>query len=56
VRYGDDVMTRHMENRHHKNWTQVPEDAEFFRANPAPVRVRPRRSGTGPRAATVHPG
>jgi quercetin dioxygenase-like cupin family protein len=37
VRYGDDMMTRHMENRHYKDWTQKLEDAEFFRANPALV-------------------
>ena len=35
VRYGDDMLTRHMDNRHYKDWTQKPEDAEFFRANPA---------------------
>jgi quercetin dioxygenase-like cupin family protein len=34
VRYGDDMMTRHMENRQHAGWTQKAEDAEFFRANP----------------------
>ncbi len=34
VRYGDDMSTRHMENRQHKDWTQRPEDADFFRANP----------------------
>jgi quercetin dioxygenase-like cupin family protein len=37
VRYGDDMSTRHMENRHHKDWKQRPEDAEFFRAHPALV-------------------
>ena len=37
VRYGGDMMTRHMENRQHGNWTQKAEDAEFFRANPALV-------------------
>ena len=35
VRYGVDMLTRHMDNRHYKNWTQKSEDAEFFRANPA---------------------
>ena len=39
VRYGDDMMTRHMGNRHHKDWTQNPEDAEFFRTNPALVKA-----------------
>ena len=39
VRYGDDMLTRHMENRHHKDWTQKPEDADFFRANPALVQA-----------------
>jgi quercetin dioxygenase-like cupin family protein len=39
VRYGDDMMTRHMENRHHKDWAQNSEDAEFFRANPALVKA-----------------
>ena len=34
VRYGDDMATRHMENRQHKDWAQKAEDAEFFRANP----------------------
>ena len=29
------MMTRHMENRHYKDWSQKAEDAEFFRANPA---------------------
>jgi len=37
VRYGGDMLTRHMENRHYKDWTQKPEDAAFFRANPALV-------------------
>jgi hypothetical protein len=32
------MMTRHMENRHHQDWAQKPEDAEFFRANPALVK------------------
>jgi len=35
VRYGDEMLTRHMDNRHYKDWAQKPEDAEFFRANPA---------------------
>ena len=39
VRYGDDMSTRHMENRQHEDWAQQPEDAEFFRANPALVRA-----------------
>ena len=39
VRYGGDMSTRHMENRHHKDWTQKPEDADFFRANPALVKA-----------------
>ena len=39
VRYGDDMMTRHMENRQHQGWTQKPEDVEFFRANPALVKA-----------------
>ena len=34
VRYGDDMATRHMANRQHKDWTQGAADAEFFRANP----------------------
>ena len=38
VRYGDDMATRHMENRQHQGWAQKPEDAEFFRANPALVK------------------
>jgi quercetin dioxygenase-like cupin family protein len=38
VRYGDDMSTRHMDNRHHKDWKQKPEDAAFFRANPALVQ------------------
>lgn len=37
VRYGDDMTTRHMENRQHEDWTQKAEDAAFFRANPALV-------------------
>ena len=37
LRYGDDMMTRHMANRHYKDWAQKPEDAAFFRANPALV-------------------
>jgi quercetin dioxygenase-like cupin family protein len=39
VRYGDDMATRHMENRQHHGWAQKPEDAEFFRANPALVKA-----------------
>ena len=39
VRYGDDMATRHMENRQHQGWTQKPEDVEFFRANPALVKA-----------------
>lgn len=39
VRYGDDMATRHMENRQHRGWAQKPEDAEFFRANPALVKA-----------------
>jgi quercetin dioxygenase-like cupin family protein len=39
VRYGDDMATRHMENRQHQGWAQKPEDAEFFRANPALVKA-----------------
>ena len=39
VRYGDNMMTRHMENRQHKDWTQKPEDAAFFHANPALVQA-----------------
>ncbi len=39
VRYGDDMATRHMENRQHKGWTQKAEDAAFFRANPALVKA-----------------
>ena len=35
VRYGNDMLTRHMENRQHADWAQKPEDAAFFRANPA---------------------
>src|SRR5262250_2852369 len=35
VRYGDDMSTRHMENRQHQDWSQQPEDADYFRANPA---------------------
>jgi hypothetical protein len=34
VRYGDDMSTRHMENRQHKDWKQSADDAAFFRANP----------------------
>jgi len=33
------MATRHMENRQHQGWTQKPEDAEFFRANPALVKA-----------------
>jgi hypothetical protein len=39
VRYGDNMATRHMENRQHKDWAQKPEDAAFFRANPALVQA-----------------
>ena len=39
VRYGDDMSTRHMENRQHKEWTQSADDAAFFRANPALVKA-----------------
>jgi quercetin dioxygenase-like cupin family protein len=39
VRYGEDMATRHMENRQHQGWTQKPEDVEFFRANPALVKA-----------------
>jgi hypothetical protein len=38
VRYGGDMSTRHMDNRHHKDWKQKPEDAAFFQANPKLVQ------------------
>lgn len=35
VRYGEDMLSRHVEWRGQAGWTQSSEDAAFFRANPA---------------------
>jgi quercetin dioxygenase-like cupin family protein len=34
VRYGDDMSTRHLDNRHIPGWTQSAEDADYFTRNP----------------------
>jgi len=39
VRYGEDMFTRHMDNRHIPGWKQSAEDAEYFRNNPALVKA-----------------
>ena len=35
VRYGEDMLSRHHENRQHPEWRQSDEDAAYFRENPA---------------------
>jgi quercetin dioxygenase-like cupin family protein len=34
VRYGDDMLSRHVAWRGHPEWKQSPEDAAYFRAHP----------------------
>ena len=34
VRYGEDMVSRHHQNRGHPEWTQSAEDAAYFRDNP----------------------
>jgi quercetin dioxygenase-like cupin family protein len=34
VRYGTDMVARHMDWRGEPDWTQGPEDSEYFRRNP----------------------
>lgn len=34
VRVGDDLTSRHLDNRGIRNWVQRPEDAAYFAANP----------------------
>jgi quercetin dioxygenase-like cupin family protein len=35
VRYGEDMLSRHHQNRSHPDWKQSAEDAAYFRDNPA---------------------
>lgn len=37
VRYGDDMVSRHLDWRGRDDWQQRPEDAEYYRANPVPA-------------------
>jgi len=34
VRYGEDMSTRHLDNRHISGWKQSAEDADYFKRNP----------------------
>ena len=34
VRYGSDMASRHLEWRERSDWTQSPDDAQYYRSNP----------------------
>jgi quercetin dioxygenase-like cupin family protein len=39
VRYGGDMLARHIDHRGRPGWTQSADDAEFFRQNPALLKA-----------------
>lgn len=39
VRYGSDMLARHMQWRGRAGWTPSPEDAEYYRLNPPSLRA-----------------